>query len=278
MKKILVPCDFSENAKQAYLFAMNIAEQTNGQVLVLKVIDLPYVYESTFTPTPYYNDPEIIERIEEDAEKSFEQLKEQHLRKANVTFTTLRGPVTLTIRQFIKDNNIDLVVMGTLGASGWQEYLIGSNTEKIVRFSPVPVFAIRKAVDLDQIKNIVFPTTMEPHQLELVKRVKELQELFKARLHLLLINTPYNMRRSKDEKALMEDYANDSGFMNYTLNTRNDFYEQDGIINFAHEINADLIVMGTHGRRGLAHLFIGSVTEDVVNHVDCPIWTYSVKK
>jgi hypothetical protein len=58
---------------------------------------------------------------------------------------------------------------------------------------------------------------------------------------------------------------------------RNDAYETDGIISFAHEVNADLIAMATHGRRGLLHLLTGSVAEDVVNHVDCLMWTWSLK-
>ena len=86
------------------------------------------------------------------------------------------------------------------------------------------------------------------------------------------------MLRATDEMDIMEQFVRHYSISNYTLNTRNDFSEQDGIINFAHEIKADLIAMGTHGRKGLAHLFMGSVTEDVVNHVDGPIWTYLVKK
>ena len=168
--------------------------------------------------------------------------------------------------------------MGTHGASGWKEYFIGSNTEKIVRFSTAPVLAIRKSFELHQIKNIALPITLQLNQEEFVKRVKELQSFFSAKLHLLLVNTPYNLRRTADEMKLMEEFANNNKITNYTLNIRNDFYEHDGIINFAHEIKADMIAMATHGRRGLAHLVAGSVTEDVVNHVDCPIWTYAVKK
>ena len=111
-----------------------------------------------------------------------------------------------------------------------------------------------------------------------MKRVKELQSFFSAKLHLLLVNTSYNLRRTADEMKLMEEFANHNKITSYTLNIRNDFYEHKGIINFAHEIKADMIAMATHGRRGLAHLVAGSVTEDVVNHVDCPIWTYAVKK
>ncbi|CAN5183741.1 hypothetical protein BH23BAC2_BH23BAC2_01360 [soil metagenome] len=49
-------------------------------------------------------------------------------------------------------------------------------------------------------------------------------------------------------------------------------------MNFTVEIKADMIAMDTHSRKGLAHLFSGSVTEEVVNHMDCPIWTYSIEE
>ena len=64
----------------------------------------------------------------------------------------------------------------------------------------------------------------------------------------------------------------------YTLSVFNDTFEESGVISFAHLIKADMIAMGTHGRRGLNHVMSGSVAEDVVNHIDCPIWTYTIKK
>ena len=277
MKKILVPCDFSESAIQAYKFAMNLAALSHAEVLVLKVIDIPFIYETSLGSTPEYFDPGIFNDLEVDANNNFERLKTKHPRKEMVTFSTLRGAVTVTINQFAEEHKIDLIVMGTTGASGLKEYWIGSNTEKVVRYSHVPVLAIRKSFDLSKIKNIVFPTTLHLDQNDLISRVKDLQSFFSAKLHLLLVNTPNNMLRTKDEMDLMEEFAKHYKLNNYTLNTRNDFNEQDGIMNFAHETKADMIAMGTHGRRGLAHLFMGSVTEDIVNHVDCPIWTYLVR-
>jgi nucleotide-binding universal stress UspA family protein len=278
MKKILVPCDFSDTALQAYDFAMNLAARANAEVLVLKVFDLPFLYETTFGATPQYFDTGILKDIEADAVITFEKMKARHLRKEMVSFTTLRGAVTFTINQFAEENKVDLIVMGTQGATGLKEYWIGSNTEKVVRYAKVPVLAIRKSFDVAGIKNIVFPTTLQLDQKDLIIRIKDLQRFFSAKLHLLMVNTPGNMMRSTDEMDLMEEFARHYTLSDYTLNTRNDFSEQDGIINFVHEINADMIAMGTHGRRGLAHLFMGSVTEDIVNHVDCPIWTYVFKR
>jgi Universal stress protein UspA and related nucleotide-binding proteins len=277
MKKILVPCDFSEPAMEAYRFAMNIAEMSSGEVYVLKVIDLPFSYETTFGTPTYHFHPTLIKELEADAQILFDRMKNNHARKEGVTLSVLQGPVTFTIQQFIEDHKIDLVVMGTHGASGWKEYWVGSNTEKVVRFSSVPVLAIRKANDLLSIRNIVVPTTLELDQTELMSKIKELQSFFSATLNLLLVNTPYNMMRTKDEMDMMREFALHYKLKDYTLNLRNDYHEDEGIINFAKEINADLIAMGTHARKGLSHLLAGSVAEDVLNHVPFPIWTYSIQ-
>lgn len=274
MKSILVPCDFSAEAREAYQFALQLAAKTNGTIHVLKAVDLPVMYESALGAAPYYFDPTLIKELKEDALKQYEKLKSQNPTTVQTEFFVQEGPVTPTIRQFISDHAIDLVVMGTRGASGLEEYLIGSNTEKIVRYSPVPVFAIPKSVPLASIKHIVFPTTLEA-DTKLMDQVRALQTFFQATIHLLMINTPHNLARRGDEHKRLEDFAAKHRLAQFSVNTRDEFREPSGILNFAHEIKADLIAMGTHGRRGLAHLFAGSITEQVVNRVDCPIWTFS---
>ena len=138
--------------------------------------------------------------------------------------------------------------------------------------------AIRKSFKLNKIKNILFSTTLLPEENHLVKHAKKLQDFFSATLHLLLVNTPHNLNRTSDERAVMEKFAQHHKLKNYTVNTRDNFYIENAIIDFVHEIKADMIVMGTHGRKGLSHLFMGSVAEDIVNHLDCAIWTYPIKK
>jgi nucleotide-binding universal stress UspA family protein len=277
MKSLLVPCDFSPEACEAYAFALKIAERTGGLVHVLKAVDLPVMYESALGAAPYYFDPTLIRELKEDARTRFEKLAADHTTSVKTEFFVQEGPVTPTIRQFIAGHGIDLVVMGTTGASGLEEYLIGSNTEKVVRFSPVPVFVIRKSVSLDNIRNIVFPTTLES-QPELISHIKVLQAFFNARIHLVVINTPYNLQRSVDEEERMKSFAEQNNLTNCTYQSRNEFREPEGILAFVREIKADMIAMGTHGRRGLAHFFTGSIAEKVVNHVETPIWTLSTHR
>jgi hypothetical protein len=76
----------------------------------------------------------------------------------------------------------------------------------------------------------------------------------------------------------MENYVKDFGLENYTCNIYNDPIEEDGIILFAEEVNAGMIVMATHGRTGFAHLLSGSIAEDVVNHAKRPVLTLNINK
>jgi hypothetical protein len=107
--------------------------------------------------------------------------------------------------------------------------------------------------------------------------VKTLQNFFDAKLHLVFINTPAFFRRDTDTVPQLEKFAKRFMLKNYTLNVFNDMTEEDGIINFSKMQQADMVAMRTHGRKGLAHLGFGSIAEDVVNHIDCPIWTMKVK-
>jgi nucleotide-binding universal stress UspA family protein len=276
MKKIVVPCDFSEPSVEAFKFAIDIASHSGGKVTVLKVIDLPIVVYGASIDMPAYNfSPTLLKELEEDAEKSYKKMLQKFGKGiANCNFSVVQGPTSAMIRDFIEEKKFDLVVMGTKGASGMEEFFVGSNTEKIVRFSKVPVFAIHKAIPITSIKDIVFPTSLHLDQSDFIKKLKLLQDFFKARLHILYLNTPYNFIRDNE----LKEYARHFKFTNFTLNLRQDHYEPDGITSFAKEIKADVLAMATHGRKGLSHFISGSITEDVVNHVTCPIWTYSLKR
>lgn len=159
-----------------------------------------------------------------------------------------------------------------------KEFFVGSNTEKIVRFSPVPVLSVKKAPAISSIKNIVLASTLDLGQDEWVVKVKELQTFFNAQLHILFVNTPLNFKSDDQTHQEMQQFVEKFEISNYTLNVRNDTVEADAIIDFAREMKADMIAMATHGRRGLMHLLTGSVAEDVVNHADYPIWTYAIRR
>ncbi len=274
MKRILVPCDFSDPAVQAFKFAVELALKSRGEIYLLNVVEVPVMHETVLMPTLYF-EQSLMNEMKESAGKKFQKMKDKWAGEGVSVSTYVEfGSIITTIRQFIDEKKIDLVVMGTHGATGAREFLIGSNTEKIVRTSSVPVISIKKSVKLSSIKNIVFPNDLSLENEHLTLKVKELQNFFKATLHIVYVNSPAFFQRDIVTKAKLKDFAKRFMLKDYTLNVFNDVDQENGVNNFTKEIKGDMIAMATHGRRGISHLVSGSIAEDVVNHVDCPIWTY----
>jgi nucleotide-binding universal stress UspA family protein len=276
MKRILVPCDFSDPAIQAFKFAVEVAKESRGEVILLNVVELPVMHESVLMPTLSFEEA-FIKDMKAHAEKNFAKMKDKWAKEGPKVSSFIEfGGATPTIREFVKENSIDLIVMGTHGASGLKEFFVGSNTEKIVRTSGVPVIAVKGSVKVSSIKNIVFPNTFTTDQEELTLKVKALQNFFKATLHILYVNTPSTFRRDIEVKKEMKEFVKRFMLKDYTLTIYNDYSEEEGLRNFVNETKSDMVAMATHGRRGINHLMSGSIAEDVVNHLKCPIWTYKI--
>lgn len=277
MKKILVPCDFSEPAISAFRFAADIAAQSRGQVSLLNVVEMPVIHDSFMAPVTGFEEG-LFSDLKDSDEREFRRMISKYGKGIKVKTEVRFGSVPLMIADYASEIEADLIVMGTHGTRGVRE-LIGSNAEKVVRTSAVPVLAVKKYPAKGPIKNIVFPNTLDTvNQEELVMKVKALQDFFKATLHIVWVNTPTNFTRDTITLKRLKEFVSRYMLKNFTLSIFNDPYEESGVINFAHSIGADMIAMGTHGRRGLAHFFIGSVAEDILNHVDCPIWTVKMTR
>ena len=84
------------------------------------------------------------------------------------------------------------------------------------------------------------------------------------------------MKTTKEINTKIRSFIRDMDDSNFSVHIYNDISIEKGILNFASETNANLIGMGTHGRRGLAHFFNGSVSEDLVNHANMPVMTFKI--
>lgn len=279
MKRILVPCDFSEQSVNALKFAIQLEKTSSAEVHLLYVVELPFLNDSLLMPTLYF-EKERFQDLGEQADQRLEYI----VKKYSSPGLKLQGKVDFgapskKILEYISSHSIDLVVMGTKGATGMRELFVGSNTEKIVRASGVPVIAIKDDVRPRQIKSIVFPNIIESDSHEdLVMKVKDLQHSLSAHLHVVYINTPLNFRQDIITRENLTHFAKRYMLKDCTTSVFNDMVEESGIINFTRMIDADMIAVGTHGRKGLAHLLSGSLAEDLVNHTKLPVWTYTIKK
>jgi len=261
-------------ATEAFKFAATLARQSRGEVILLYVVELPVLRHG---PVPVNAMEKVFLRgIKERVEKDFVKMVQKWAKKIKVSLLVEHGTVNQTIVRIAKRKKIDLVVMGTHGASGVRELLIGSNTQKVIRHSPVPVISLKKGIK-GAVKNIVLATDLSALPRPVTKELIALQKFFRAKLRVVYINTPFNFKAEGALQADLKDFMKQSGFSNCDASVYNDYDTVAGIRNFVKHIKADIVAMPTHTRKGLANFIFGSVAEDVTNHVECPIWTHSTE-
>ncbi|HPM30929.1 MAG TPA: universal stress protein [Chryseolinea sp.] len=277
MKTILVPCDFSKPAINAFRFALDIAEMSKGIVHLLNVVELPVLHDSMIMPVLSF-EAQLLKDLRERSISEFNKLTAKYGKEKIKVITKVEfGSPTQIINTYAKKNKVDLIIMGSHGANGMREYFIGSNAEKIIRNSKIPVL-ILKDYYKGSIKHIVFPNTLDTeNQEDLVMNVKALQHFFKATLHIVWVNTPANFTNDTVTLKRLEDFAKRFMFKNFTIDIYNHIDAEEGIRLFSDSIKANMIAMGTHGRKGVSHLLLGSLAESVANHYKGLIWTYSIK-
>ena len=272
MKNILVPTDFSECARFAVNTAIAIAKQNNATIHLLHVVDIPLTSYDVGMNT-YENIPETM-FLMDHAKKNMERLVAEPIFKDVTITSTVEFDLTYSrITNEATEKKVDLIVMGSHGASGFKELVLGSNTERVVRFSECPVLTVKKDHTSFNPTNIVLASDFIEDSKPFFQSFLNFYALFDAHLHLLKVNTALNFETTKTSRKLMEDFIVNHNLehKNCSVHIYNDNSEEDGIINFCDEVDAELIVIGTHGRTGLSHLINGSLTEAVINHAKRPI-------
>jgi len=258
MKKILVPTDFSACAQHAMDMGIALAELFEAQLFFVTV---------TAGSSPKGDLKNVVI-------KSFDNWeKEAKVRNVNLKTACIGGEFIPALQNYIHQNNIDFVVMGSHGASGKQEYFIGSNTQKAVRALHVPIFVIKQPLAKNTFDNVIFASSFDTNEKPAFLRFLDFIKWFKPKtVHLLSINTsgwfgqPALLMKEvmNDFKALCTDFKCKTHFYS-------DFTVDSGVRHFMDEIGADLIAISNRNRHPLKRIFSGSNVEALVNHCEQPV-------
>lgn len=275
MKKILVPTDFSDHAEYALKVAAQIARKNGGEIFLLHMLELPSTAHDAIGRGA--DVPEILFFMKKAHERFNEVKAAPYLEGIPVTEAVQFEKAFDGIIGATNKHNIDLIVMGSHGASGFREMFIGSNTEKVVRTSKVPVLVIKREEQDFTPDNVVFASDFADEIKKPFAKVVDFANDYNAKLHLVFINTPNDFRSTHAAEKAMRNFVSGFNLKNgYTTNIYNDVNVEKGVLHFANNINADLIGMCTHGRKGLSHFFNGSISEDMVNHSARPVITFKI--
>lgn len=220
--------------------------------------------------------PEIMFFIQKTREK-FESIKNSSfLEGIPVTEAVQFEKAFEGIIKASKGHNVDLVVMGSHGTSGVQGFFVGSNTEKVVRTSDIPVLVVKKELDIRDINKFVFASDFTEEIKKPFEKAIAFAKAFEARMDLLMINTPGRFMSTEESEKRISSFLKNFDLTDYSMHVYNDYSVEKGVLNFANRINADLIGVGTHGRTGISHYLNGSIGEDIVNNAVRPVITFKI--
>jgi len=274
MKRILVPTDFSEHAEDALKVAAKIAKKNDSEIIILHMLELPHQMNDAILGGASI--PETMLFMKKANEMLDEISSKPYLDGIKVTEIVKMDKPIHGITQVSKDYEVDLIIMGSHGSSGIEELLIGSNTEKVVRNSDIPVLVIKKDITDFKVGNIVFASDFSEETKKPFEKLLNFTKFFESKIHLVTICTPNSFKPTHVVQKAMDNFTSEFNLINYTTHIYNDTNIEKGIINFANSINADIIGMCTHGRTGFAHFFNGSISEGLVNHTIKPVVTFKI--
>jgi len=274
MKKILIPTDFSDHAEYALKVAAQIARKNDGEIILLHMLELPH--EGSDAISTGHDIPELMFFKNAAINKLEELMDADYLDGIKVSEVIQFEMAFEGILNISRLNNVDLIVMGSHGASGYKEMFIGSNAEKVVRNSEVPVLIIKKDQGEFNVDTFVFASDFADEAKKPFSKAVEFANKFDATLHLVMINTPNNFKSTSTSQSTLDNFVGNFQINKFETHIYNETNVEKGILNFANSIDADLIGMSTHGRKGLAHFFNGSISEDLVNHATRPVVTFKI--
>jgi nucleotide-binding universal stress UspA family protein len=276
MKKILVPVDFSQNSLDALHIGAAIAQKTGAalEILHVNLLTVAAPLSEFGVATEYGVDDQ---QYKETAKTALQNLRNEVLgtkgqEKLKVSTRLEDGHLYACVRDVAKEDGADLVVIGTKGASGLTEFLIGSNTEKVIRTAPCPVLTVPSGVRSLDPKVVLMTSTLKGDQKRVFEYLAQWQKVFDFRVKVMYINNPANLPTDGSAEAEKNRLSEASGLKNTdVIVTEVTLSEEEAILYAADTYDADMIVMGTHQRRGISHFLFGSLTENTVNHSNTPV-------
>lgn len=271
MKKILFPTDFSDVSKNAFIYALKLAESIHAEIITLHVYDLPQT--SYIDVTPYlqeiyevtelsnfenYRDEVPVLRTIAEANK-LEHIKMSHvLVKGNL----IQETIALTNKE-----KIDYIVMGTKGASGLKETFLGTNTTKVMNDTKAIVLAIPEGCHFQPIEKILFITEYLPEDIQILKKVMALAKVFHAHIDCLYVKEPHQIDNRENINEWEEIVKNEDVLLHSIMGN-----DVEGIILDFIDLNkTNLITMHVYHKNFFEKLFQISLSKKLSFHVNVPV-------
>ncbi len=273
MKKLLLPTDFSENALNAIFFAVQLFREEACTFYLLNTYT-PVLYDSDYilySPASSLSLDELYRKNSmEGLEKIRRQISEKfpnplHQYELISSFSLLNEE----IKEQVSALQIDLVVMGTQGATGAAQILFGTHTVHAIKRTTCPLLAIPSGCGFSKPKNILFPTDYEINYTAAhLKLLRDIAISNESVIHVLHILFGLNLEKKQEKsKILLTDYLENTSYDFYNIEKNT---VTEGIYDFQNENNIDLLVMVSNKHSFFENLLFRPVINEVGFRVKTP--------
>ena len=272
MKKILVPSDFSETSENAFVYAIEMAKAYNARLVLLHTFELPMA-DSQIMPINYAEMYETLEasnsdNFMEELEKLKMIARQQNATHIFMDHVMMEGDLLHCIKEVVSQQDIDFVVMGTNGATGWLESFIGTNTGNVISDVSVPVLSVSHDTKFNKIETIGFTTRYRQDEIHALNQVLKIARRFDAKVKCLYVKTP-EYEFIGQEIAHWESYFEDEKDLEFFIIPSEDV--EATIEEFVDNQRIDLLAMVSHKKNFFARLFTTSTTQKMSQHSKTPI-------
>jgi len=277
--KILVPTDFSMYADYAVNAAVLIAKRTNGSISLYHSADIPEDWEQLSSEIKYHDEYNKSRAIwVRDKLDEHQKLIEAKGIKCNTHFTG--GKLLKNIEEVVEKEDFDLIVMGSHGASGKQEWFIGSNTQKVIRKLRKHVLVVKNELEEVDFKKALFVSGLHTEDKLALKHFLNFLKLFGCEeLHIMTVDTMnYFSEPSNVIRAALKDFKESVSSFNVHTHFYKDYTIDAGIRHFSDEINIGIIGISNHKRHPIRRFFQGSNVEMIANHSKIPVLAIDYEK
>lgn len=281
IKKIIVPLDFSDCSLGALKTAIEIAKNQKAEVILAHWYSRPY--KLSMSTSGSQSTAKVDNKLDEKYKKEIVSMMDDFLTKINTEGVTTSK--YLVFEKEITDmmqikifSEVDLIVIGTKGASGLKEIFIGSVAQKIIRYAQCPVLVTKEYVDYVNLENIVFVSDFEEEKTaSFFKKLEPILNVSKAEIHLLKVITPSEFENSEISENKIDSFIQQTGITNYTKYIGNNLSIEKGIIAYSNKHNNSMVCITTRGLSGISS-FMGSLSEDLVNGMNKPILSINMNE
>lgn len=273
IKKILIPYDFSETAALSLEHAVHMAQLNKAEIVLLHVAE-----SASFTSALAHAFSKNYEKeVEGEAAKKLEELAHKiHLESGvQVSAKTEVGRIYRKIALVAKEIDADIIVMGTHGSSGYQKFTVGTNTGKVVMEAECPVISVQTHATKIGFKKIVVPIDDSPTSRQKVNHALEMARLYGAHIHVVGLINFSNEELKRKFRIKVEQV--EEWLKKHDVGCDVHFKTGDNLakmtMEFAEEVNADLIIIMTEQEPSITGLFMGTWATQVVNQSKIPVMT-----